>query len=665
MTTKDEYLALCEEIWAHNKRYYVEAQPTISDQAFDKMLKELESIEAEHPDWISPASPTQRVGESLSTEFPTVTHRVPMLSLANTYSREELSDFFGRVTKLLERDDVLYSAELKMDGVSISITYEKGVLVRGVTRGDGRAGDDVTPNIKTIHNLPLQLLGDKIPDHLEVRGEVYMAPEVFHEINAAREKAGEDTLANPRNAAAGTLKLLDPKEVARRRLSVALFSVAEDSSGTVTSQTGAYDFMKSLGLPCVAESTQCHSFDEVWAFIEKVEKLRPDFPFQIDGVVIKVDALTDQDQLGFTGKNPRWAVAYKFAAEQALTRLNAITVQVGRTGTLTPVAELEPVPLAGSTIARATLHNEEEIQRKDIRIGDYVWIEKGGDVIPKVVEVDMSQRGEQIQSWSMPDHCPSCGAAVERIEGEVAVRCPNHEGCPEQQLRRIIYFVRKNAMNIEDMGEKVVQQLMERGFVKTASDIYRLTEEQLYELDGFKEKSVNNLLFSIEKSKDVTLARFIMALGIPYVGTGTAELLANEAGTLEKLMEMDEERLIAIDGVGEKVASSVLDFFADTKKRDEIQRLLDGGVQPQSVERNEAFSDHAFTGKSFVLTGTLPTYSRSAASELIKERGGKVIGSVSKKTDYLLAGESAGSKLAKAEKLGIEILDEDRFKAML
>lgn len=663
--TKKDYDKLCQEVWEHNRRYYVEASPVISDFEFDQLLKELEAIEAEHPDWVSPASPTQRVGDSLTESFPTVQHSKPMLSLANTYSREELDDYFTRMKKLLERDQVTYSAELKMDGVSLSIVYENGILAQGVTRGNGKAGDDITANVRTISNLPLQLLGDDVPERLEVRGEVFLPLEVFAELNAKRIEAEEQAWANPRNAAAGTLKLLDPKEAARRGLAAALFAVAEDSSGQIQTQTDAYKAMQRWGLPCVAMSQRCKTEDEVWDFIVRAEEARPTLPFEIDGVVVKVDSLKDEEALGATGKNPRWAVAYKFAAERALTRLTDITVQVGRTGTLTPVAELEPVTVAGSTIARATLHNEDEIRRKDVRVGDAVWIEKGGDVIPKVIEVDLSQRPKDSEAWTMPETCPSCGAAVERVEGEVAVRCPAQESCPEQQLRKLIYFVRKDAMNIEDMGEKVAEQLMEKGFVQRPSDIYRLTEEQLYQLEGFKEKSVNNLLHSIAQSCDVPLQRFIMALGIPYVGAGTAELLAYRAGSIDALMELTEEELIAIDGVGEKVADAVLAFFTDEKNVAEVNRFLEAGVKPQVIERSSAFDEHPFQGKTFVLTGTLSQYTRSQAGELVKERGGKVTGSVSKKTDYLLAGEAAGSKLDKAQKLGVAILSEAQFQEML
>lgn len=664
MEQRDEYLQLCREIWEHNKRYYIDAAPTITDLEFDKLMKRLETMERNHPEWVTPASPTQRVNESLTEGFPTVRHRTPMLSLANTYSRGELRDFFKRVDKALDGKSVSYTAELKMDGVSVSLLYENAVLTRGATRGDGRAGDDITANVKTIQNLPLQLVGEQLPERLELRGEVFLPVETFERLNAERQRAEEPSWANPRNAAAGTLKLLDPKEVARRGLKVLLFAVAEDSQGMVKGQSDAYALMTALGLPCVPETALCENEAEVWAFIEKVEALRSQLPFQIDGVVVKVDSFLEQQRLGYTGKHPRWAVAYKFAAEQALTQLEDITVQVGRSGVLTPVAELTPVPLAGSTISRATLHNQDEIRRKDIRIGDYVWIEKGGDVIPKVAEVDLSQRGKGTRPWTMPSHCPSCGTGVEHVEGEVAVRCPNHSACPEQQLRRIAYFVRKGAMNIEDMGEKVVKQLMERGFVQRPSDIYTLTEEQLYTLDGFKEKAVQRLMKGIERSKRLPLARFIMALGIPYVGAGTAELLAVETGSLEKLIDCNSDALIAVKGIGIKVATSVTAFFADEHNRVEVKRLLELGVEPQ-VEAPVQQSTHAFQGKTFVLTGTLAKLSRKEAEELIKARGGKVSSSVSKKTDFLLAGANPGSKQEKAISLGVCVLDETQFRSLL
>lgn len=664
MLTRNEYEKLCNEIWFHNKLYYVDHAPVISDEEYDHLFKKLEVIEKDHPDWIKPTSPTQRVGETLTKGFKSVVHKIPMLSLANTYSKEEIQDFIKRIHKLLEKKEVSYGTELKMDGIAVTVAYEKGRLIRGVTRGDGKEGDDITANIRTIETLPLQLFGDNIPDFLEVRGEVFMPHAVFKALNESRSLAGDELWANPRNAAAGSLKLLDPQEVARRRLDIVFYAVAEVSSNQLKSQYESHQFLHDLGLPTLKYISLCQSIDDIWDFAEKIREIRPSLPFDIDGIVIKLDSLSDQERLGATGKNPRWAIAYKFAAEQAITKILDITVQVGRTGVLTPVAELEPVLVAGSTIARATLHNEEEIQRKDIRIGDYVTIEKGGDVIPKVVSVDLLRRPLNSSAWLMPTTCPSCGSVVVRVAGEVAVRCSNEESCPEQRMRRLAYFVGKDAMDIDNMGEKVIQQLFQKGFVKNSSDIYRLTANEVSQLTGFKDKSIRNLLESIEKSKDVTLARFIMALGIKFVGTGTAEQLAFKAGSIEGFLAMTSDALLSVEGVGAKVAQAVGDHLADSRNRLEINDLLALGVKPKPMGMS-AFIDHIFKAKTFVITGTLESYTRSEAAALIKERGGKVTESVSSKTDYLLAGESAGSKLDKAKTLGLTILDEKTFTSML
>lgn len=658
------YEKLCQEIWEHNRRYYTDNNPIISDEAFDRLLAQLEAIEKMHPEWVSPTSPTQRVNEFVTQGFKTVEHRNPMLSLANTYSKEEIADFIKRMYKLVEHQEIAFSCELKMDGIAITAIYEKGAFVRGVTRGDGKKGDDITANMRTIEALPLRLYGDHVPDYLEVRGEVYMPHAVFKQLNETRAASEEGLWANPRNAAAGSLKLLDPREVAKRRLAIVFYSVAEDSSSSLTKQYQVHDFLKQLGLPPLEHHAICYSLDDIWNFAEKVLKLRPKLEYDIDGIVIKVDDLKEQRRLGSTGKSPRWAVAYKFAAEQAITRILGITVQIGRTGTLTPVAELDPVFLAGSTISRATLHNAEEVQRKDVREGDVVVIEKGGDVIPKVVSVDFSKRESEGTPWMMPEKCPSCGAAVVKTVGEVAVRCPNADGCPEQQLRRLIYFSGKSSMDIENMGEKVVEQLVLRGFVKRPSDIYRLTQEQLFQLEGFKAKSVQNLMTSIDKSRDVALDRFIMALGIKHIGAETAELLAKKAGTIEALSDMGMEELIRIDGIGEKVAGAIVEYFANEKNKQEIADLLSLGVKPHQL-KTVSFLGHPFSEKTFVLTGTLQNYTRTAAAALIKDRGGKVSDSVSKKTDYLVAGESAGSKFDKAQMLGVPILTEEQFSEML
>ncbi len=661
---REEYIALCDEAWEHNKRYYVDNAPVISDEEFDRLLKRLEEIEKEHPEWSDPNSPTRRVGEMLTEGFSTVKHRFPMLSLANTYSEEEVDDFIKRMKKLVGHGEIAYSCELKMDGIAVTVTYEKGRFVRAVTRGDGKQGDDISANMKTVASLPLRLVGNDIPDQLEVRGEVFMPIDAFEELNRSREAVGEAPFANPRNAAGGSLKLLDPRITAERSLAVVFYGIADPESIGLSSQYSTHDYLKNLGLPPLEYQRLCSDRNQIWKFVEEVRNARADLPYQIDGIVIKLDELKQQKRLGATGKHPRWAVAYKFAAEQAQTRIRAIKVQVGRTGVMTPVAELEPVLLAGSTISRATLHNEEEVERKDIRIGDLATIEKGGDVIPKVVSVDPAKRKEGSTPWKMPETCPSCGTKLIRTDGEVAVKCPNRDGCPEQQLRRIAYFVSKGSMDIDNLGEKVVEQLIRVGYVSRPSDIYALSEEQLLNLEGFKEKAAKRLMKGIKDSKNIPLHRFIMALGIPYVGAGTAELLANRAGDMDGLQNLSHEQLISIDGIGDKVADAVTDYFADQDNLDEIERLKNFGVCPQKVER-KTFIGHPFNEKTFVLTGTLDGFTRTDAASLIKERGGKVTGSVSKKTDFILAGESPGSKLDKAEALGVRVLTEPEFVNMI
>lgn len=664
LMSKEEYLKLLKEIKRHNQLYFDQSSPEITDYEYDLLVKQAEEIEASHPDWVPADTPTRQVQERPTKGFKQVQHDVPMLSLANTYSREEVADFVARVYKLLERQDVEFCVELKMDGVAISVRYEKGKLVRAVSRGNGRKGDDITANVKTIRSIPHELKGTNIPDLLEVRGEVFIPTHDFAEMNREREEAGDVTWANPRNAAAGSLKLLDATEVAKRKLDIVFYNVITREK-ILKTQSENHHFLKKMGLPTGKEKhfAVCRSLDEIFAFADRIEEERPSLPFEIDGIVIKVNALRDHDIMGATGKSPRWAAAYKFAPEQAETVIEDITVQVGRTGVLTPVAELQPVPLAGSTISRATLHNEEEVTRKDIRVGDSVIIEKGGDVIPKVVEVIQNKRPKHSKPWHMPTHCPICGTEVIRREGEVAVRCPNRTTCGGQNLRRISFFASKNAMDIDHLGPEIVKKLIEIGFVSRISDLYRLTENELTQLEGFKEKSIHNLLASLEASKKVTLARFIFAIGIPYVGEGTAQLLADAAGSIERLKEMSEEELCEIDGVGDKVAKSIVEFLSDEKHLKEIEELLELGVQPTAAHKKIA--GHAFAGKTFVLTGSLEEFTRTEAANLIKERGGKVSSSVSKKTDFVLVGEDPGSKYDKAQKLGVAILDEKSFKAML
>lgn len=663
MSDKEKYTRLIEQIRKYDRAYYLDARPLISDYEYDQLFKELEKIEKKHPEWVTPASPTQRIGEMATEGFWQIAHTVPMLSLANTYSKQELEDFVKRIHKWTDRKDIDFCAELKMDGVAVSVRYEKGLYTRALTRGDGKKGDEITANLKTIPSVPLQLDLENPPEFLEIRGEVFMPHKSFRESNQKKEDAGEEPWANPRNAAAGSLKLLDPREVKQRKLAIVFYGVAEDSSHTMQSQYATHQFLEAIGLPAFAphHRMKTREIEEILRFAKKIEGERTSLGFDIDGIVVKVDSFLLREDLGVTGKNPRWAVAYKFAPEQAVTKILDISVQVGRTGVLTPVAELKPVFLAGSKISRATLHNQEEIDRKDIRIGDTVVIEKGGDVIPKVVQVDKSQRPKDAKPWKMPRYCPNCGSEVIHKEGEVAIRCPNRE-CGDQVLRRITFFASKDAMDIEHLGPKIVQQLVEKGLVKTIADIYALTEEEISLLDGFKEKSIQNLLRSIDSSRKTTLTRFIHSLGIPYVGEGIAELLAKRAGDIETLSQMTEEELKEIEGVGDKVAHSVFTYFQNPENLKEIHRLFHLGVQPEKIEIKKG---HPFFGKTFVLTGSLKNFSRPEASQLIKERGGKVSNSISKKTDFVLVGEDPGSKYDKARKLGVKILSEDEFQDSL
>lgn len=654
------------EIRKHDRLYYVECKPEISDYEYDQLYKQLEAMEREHPEWVDSTSPTQRVGKALTQGFIQREHSIPMLSLANSYSREEVGEFIKRVQRLLEKEEVFCCCELKMDGIAVSVRYEEGEYRVALTRGDGKRGDDITQNMKTIAALPLVLQGTSIPQSVEVRGEVFLPIQAFQELNEKKQLAGEEVWANPRNAAAGSLKLLDPHEVAKRHLSCVFYAIAEESLPMPATQEKVHEQLKAWALPSFAKEHYkvCRNLEEIMAFAQSIEEQRDHLPFQIDGIVIKVNQLSLHDQLGETAKTPRYAIAYKFAPEQAKTRITEITVQVGRTGVLTPVAELEPVFLAGSTISRATLHNQDEIDRKGIRVGDTVVIEKGGDVIPKVVSVDVDRRPSGSSPWQMPRHCPACNAAVTRKEGEVAFRCPNRSACPKQALQRIVFFASKQGMDIEHLGEKVALQLVETGLVETPSDIYTLTASSLEQLEGFKEKSIANLLAGIDASRRVPLAHLIRSLGIPHVGAGMADLLAEAAGSIEALAEMSKEELLTIEGVGEIVAEAIAAYFADPEKVLEIRKLLQLGVSPQKPKRVRDTS-HPFYGKSFVLTGTLENFSRTEAAALIKERGGKVSGSVSSQTDFVLAGADPGSKLDKAHKLNVAVIDEKEFAALL
>jgi DNA ligase (NAD+) len=662
----EAYQKLIAEIQHHDQLYYLYAKPTISDFAYDQLMKQLEAIEKAHPEWILPSSPTQRVGEMLSKGFKQVPHHHPMLSLANTYSKKEVQDFIKRVYKLLGQSQIDFCAELKLDGVAITAVYENGIFVQGLTRGDGKKGDDITANLKAIRTVPLALTGSSLPERLEIRGEVFINRKVFQQLNREKEQAGEELWANPRNAAAGSLKLLDPRLVAKRHLSVVFYGFGNEKSAPVKTQYATHQYLKEVGLPVFDNEYRehCVSIHEMMLFADRIERKRHELPFEIDGVVIKVDQLHYHDEMGATGRSPRWAVAYKFPPEQGKTRIQEITVQIGRTGVLTPVAELEPISVGGSTISRATLHNQEEIERKDIRIGDWVVIEKGGDVIPKIVSVDHEKRCKDSHPWKMPERCPSCGALLIQNQEEVAIRCPNTKQCPEQQMRQIIFFASKDAMDIDHLGERVIEQLFKKEMIKSASDIYQLTDKDLAQLEGFKEKSIHNLLESIDRSRHVSLARLILALGIKYVGEGTAEALAEHEQDIYALAKMSAEQLLKIEGIGKKIAWSIADYFSDPEHIKQIETLFKLGVTIEKLKISRR-NDHFFSGKSFVLTGVMQNYSRTEAAELIKQRGGRVTNAISNKTDFLIVGEDPGSKIDKAIAFNVRIMSEYEFEKTL
>ena len=667
---------LRSEAVSHDERYYRKARPEVSDLEYDRLKRELAGLESKFPEAAKAAgsdSPTARVGDDRSEGFATVRHRQAMQSLDNTYSEAELREFHARLVRLLGREDLAYVVEPKIDGLAVSLTYEKGRFVRAVTRGNGVEGDDVTANALTIHSLPRELKRSgqaPVPDLIEIRGEIYMTLAEFERINAAREDEGEERYANPRNLAAGTIKQLDPREVAGRKLELVLYGVGacEPAKAGGETQSGYHAKVRAWGLPGVEKIWAVNGIDEVWAAIGQLDRLRRGFAYGTDGAVVKLDSLALQREAGSTSKAPRWAMAYKFAAERVVTRLLAISVQVGRTGVLTPVAELEPVLLAGSTVARATLHNRDEIARKDIRVGDYVFVEKAGEVIPAVVAVDVDRRTPKCVPFRFPTKCPSCGSAVVQAEGEVALRCPNYD-CPVQVRRRVRHFASKACVDIDGLGEAMVDVLVEKGWVRSIADIYRLKRSDMLTLGKKVEKSVDNLLAAIEASKKAELWRFIHGLGIPHVGTAAAKDLAARFSGLEELSQSRHEDYIGgkeslIAGIGETMASAIIDHFNQPINRTLVRDLIKAGVEPRAPTARTKGTG-PLLGKTFVLTGTLPTLTREEAGARIEAAGGKVSSSVSKKTNYVLAGSDAGSKLDKANALGVAVIGEADLLALL
>jgi DNA ligase (NAD+) len=661
---RKEIETLTDKVNHHNYLYYQENRTEISDYEFDQMLQKLINLEKQFPQFIQPDSPTQRVGGSITKEFITVQHRYPMLSLGNTYSEDELVEFDKRVARGLDGDSYEYFCELKFDGVSISLVYEKGVLARGVTRGDGTRGDDVTANVKTIRNIPIVVKGNKVPEIFEVRGEIFMPKEVFAKLNKDREDIGEERYANARNTAAGTVKMQDSGEVARRKLNCYSYSLLGDPDVTTHEQS----IRKLEGWKFNVSPTykKCKGIKDVIAYIQEWEHKRLELPLETDGVVIKVNSLEQQEQLGFTAKSPRWAIAYKYKAQSMSTRLNDVTYQVGRTGAVTPVAVLEPIFLAGTTVKRASLHNANEIARLDLRIGDHVFVEKGGEIIPKVTGIDLGKRKAQTTPIRYIEKCPECGSKLVRAEGEAAFYCPNITGCPPQIKGRIEHFIQRKAMDIESLGERTIDQLYSLSLVKSPADLYKLTAQDIGRLEGFKEKSVTNVLQGIERSKETPFENVLFAIGIRYVGKTVAEKLARYFKNIDNLQKASYEELMAAPEVGEKIARSVFDFFKKPESREEIERLRKAGLKMQTDAREIEKESEVLANKSFVISGTFENYERDELQDLILKNGGRVLSAVSGKVDYLVAGENMGpSKREKAEKLGVTIISENEFEKLL
>ena len=661
--THDEYLKLCDELDEHNYRYYVLSAPTISDVDFDKKLAKLAAAEADHPDWLTPRSPTQQVGGKPVDGLTPVEHRVPMMSIDNTYSLDELKAYAARTAKLLDDEPIEWVVELKIDGVAISIRYEQGRLRYAATRGNGRIGDDITHNVPAIAGAVRKLTGKHPPDVLEVRGEVYMTNADLVKLNEAQTVKGEEAFKNSRNVASGAVRLLDPKIASERHLRFFCHGVGEVVGLKATTHMDFLAEIAKLGIPATPMVRLCKTFDDAVAYCEEIIEKLHELEFEIDGLVLKVNDFEQRRRLGSTSKSPRWAVAYKFEKYEAVTKLNGIRVQVGKTGTITPVADLAPVELAGTTVSRASLHNAEEIERKDIRIGDFVVVEKAGKVIPHIVRVEKHLRETELAPFPFPQDCPECGTPVVKDEGGVYIRCPNF-ACPAQIKERLRFFAGRNAMDIEGLGDKLVDKLVNNGLIKSYGDLYRLTADQLNG-PGFKEKSIESLLSQIEASKKRGLARLLNAISIRHVGARTAVILAEETGSIEELRKKTAEELENINEIGPTVAASVHSFLNSPEGEALIKDFHDLKVDMTAEKRALPAGGGKLAGKTLVVTGTLTKYKRDEIEELITQHGGKASSSVSKKTDYLVAGAEAGSKLEKAEKLGVKVISEDEFEALL
>lgn len=673
-TAKQRINALSEQLRHYNYQYYQNDTSEISDYEFDQLMKELADLEAQYPELKQPDSPTQRVGGGITKEFETVAHEYPMLSLGNTYSDEELSEFDERVRKTIG-DDFSYVCEMKFDGVAISLVYENGSLIRGVTRGDGKQGDDVTLNVKTIRSIPLKATGDKLPQKFEVRGEVFLPKAQFERINKeiaeaniAREEAGkkaQNLLANPRNAASGTLKMQDSGVVAQRQLDCYCYDLLGEDI-PAQSHSEALECLSQWHFNVSDTYRKCANIEEVIAFVKSWEAKRNSLPVEIDGIVIKVDNYQQRQVLGFTAKSPRWAISYKYKAEAAKTILEEVTYQVGRTGAVTPVANLQPVKLAGTTVKRASLYNADEIARLELHIGDWVYVEKGGEIIPKVTSVDLTKRTEDMTPVVFPHNCPECETELVRTEGEAAHYCLNPL-CPPQVKGRIEHFINRKAMDVDSLGGETVAQLYEQGWVQSPADLYSLTKEQLMTLERFGEKSADNLLQGLEATKNVPFARVLFGLGIRYVGATVAAKLAAYFKNIEALSQASLEALVEVPEIGERIAQSVVDFFADERNQVEVARLNSAGLQMAEAEKEaQALVSQALEGMTFVVSGVFSQFSREGIKEAIAQHGGKVVSSISAKLNYLVAGEKMGpAKLKKAEKLEVKIISEEELIGMM
>lgn len=657
MNVQKEIDALRRELEYHNKLYYVDDAPVISDYDYDMLMQKLKKLEAEHPELITPDSPTQKVGGAALKEFKQVRHEVPLESLTDVFSYDELYTFGQRMDASISSEH-RYCVEPKIDGLSMSLEYENGIFVRGATRGNGLIGEDVTENLKTVRSLPLRIVD--APERLIVRGEVYMSKSVFNELNEERELKGEQLLANPRNAAAGSIRQLDPKVAAARKLDIVCFNMQLSSGEPYMSHTETLDALKHMGFPVVPYKL-CADISSCCERIGWIGEHRDEFAYDIDGAVIKIDSLSQRADLGSTAKAPRWAVAYKYPPEKKESRVVDIVVQVGRTGVLTPKAVIEPVRLAGTTVTNATLHNQDNIERLDIRIGDTILVQKAGEIIPEVLSVNKSKRPPDAQPFTMPDHCPECGAPVVRDEDGAALRCTSPE-CPAQRLRNLAHFASKEAMDIDGLGISVCEVLINAGLVSSPAELYYLKAEQLYGLERFGKRSAEKLISALENSKNAGLARLLCAFGIRQVGQKAAKTLSKHFGTLDKLMAASKEELLSVSDVGEITADYIIEWFSLPQSQHQIKLLREAGV---SFDGEEESGDSRFSGMTFVLTGELSEFTRAEASAIVERCGGKVSSSVSKKTSIVLAGENAGSKLVKANELGIRVISEEEFKSML